>query len=545
MFCHKCGNKITEGAGFCHKCGVNVAGAHAQPTNEKLFDSGISANENMSGVPAKSEAFIQSYNTEGTVNLKIKVFCNGKHIGTINKGESITVPVTVDSLFEFKCAFRKTRIMVKAGKRSELKLDFEPSSGKLRVFDMQSGSYGAEQERLASSRKWWARFAIIIALIGVLGSIVINAVTSTEDSGRGSGTSAYVGQTGTESAPPLAGDDSELASEEQLIGVWVLTSTAYPDSPSFVQDVFMQDVLVQDDFAMYIEFSSNGWAYITIPNPDGDLVTIPLGRWSVRDDRLAIAQAALQGDVDVSTFTIAGNNLTIIDSAELISVFERVSTEDDATRRERAARPEDRDAGVGQGAAAETELDARLFGSWVEQGDFPAHVILARIFNPDGTGRGGDGPGYEFVWWTDGGVLTMDAHDYWGEWTDVFRYVIVGDTMTFTHADGWQRVYIRDDRNHLIHLDLIGRWTIGVFGDWLTIIFYDNGTGTIEIIEDGIFEEDQFIWEIWFGFGYTAQQLAIWAPNDLDAIDVLDFNIISNNRLELFFSEGPIIFNRE
>ena len=96
-----------------------------------------------------------------------------------------------------------------------------------------------------------------------------------------------------------------------------------------------------------------------------------------------------------------------------------------------------------------TNLDQRLFGTWVLQGDFPYWVILTRTFNPDGTGYWwGDGPTPdEFVWWTDGDVLTMDIYsaEFGATWIDVFRYEIVGDTLTFTDDDGWQRVYYRDD----------------------------------------------------------------------------------------------------
>ena len=31
MFCHKCGNKTTEGAGFCHKCGAKLMKNEAMP----------------------------------------------------------------------------------------------------------------------------------------------------------------------------------------------------------------------------------------------------------------------------------------------------------------------------------------------------------------------------------------------------------------------------------------------------------------------------------------------------------------------------------
>ena len=95
-----------------------------------------------------------------------------------------------------------------------------------------------------------------------------------------------------------------------------------------------------------------------------------------------------------------------------------------------------------------SSLDERLFGVWVEQGDFPEWVILTRGFNSDGTGFfWGDGPGYEFTWWTDGNVLTIEAYQEETDsaWIDIFRYEIDGDTMQFIHGDGWQRVYHRDD----------------------------------------------------------------------------------------------------
>ena len=89
MFCHKCGIKNAEDAAFCHKCGANIAGIQTAPTGEKLLNSDIVASAGRVHVHENSEAVIQSYNTEGTVNLKIKVFCNGQHVGTVNKGECV------------------------------------------------------------------------------------------------------------------------------------------------------------------------------------------------------------------------------------------------------------------------------------------------------------------------------------------------------------------------------------------------------------------------------------------------------------------------
>jgi len=112
--------------------------------------------------------------------------------------------------------------------------------------------------------------------------------------------------------------------------------------------------------------------------------------------------------------------------------------------------------GANQGAAVTQggNLDERLFGTWVEQLEgegVPDGLRLTRGFNPDGTGFWwGDGPGQVFTWRVDGNVLTMDIRcdDTNAEWTEIFRYEIVGDTLTFTHADGWQHVYHRDDGVH-------------------------------------------------------------------------------------------------
>ena len=180
MFCHKCGNKLPPDAAFCNKCGANVAMIQSSPviatetkSNEDMLNSSQGASVATSEMPEKSEAVITSYNTVGIAKMKIKVFCNGTHVGTLNKGESITVPIPMDSMLEFKCAFRKASIMVKAGMRTELQLEFNPSSGKLLVLDINSESYAEEQAKLTNSRKNWNKFAYAAILVAALGSIIM------------------------------------------------------------------------------------------------------------------------------------------------------------------------------------------------------------------------------------------------------------------------------------------------------------------------------------------------------------------------------------
>ncbi|MCL2187766.1 MAG: zinc-ribbon domain-containing protein [Defluviitaleaceae bacterium] len=134
-----------------------------------------------------------------------------------------------------------------------------------------------------------------------------------------------------------------------------------------------------------------------------------------------------------------GGDISIFhDNAELIwRIAESLTSEFSYTPQESVQNNEPAGQTVG--------LDVLLVGEWVEQGD-AAWLSLTRTFNPDGTGYWwGDGPGQTFTWWVEGNVLTMDVRceAFEDEWTDVFRYEIVGNTMTFTHADGWQRVYAR------------------------------------------------------------------------------------------------------
>lgn len=71
MFCHKCGNKITERAGFCHKCGAKLvveenthqaniehsvtqmASSAKMPLQASASPESVTAQENVEHIPAK------------------------------------------------------------------------------------------------------------------------------------------------------------------------------------------------------------------------------------------------------------------------------------------------------------------------------------------------------------------------------------------------------------------------------------------------------------------------------------------------------------
>jgi hypothetical protein len=47
-----------------------------------------------------------------------------KFVVTMEKNNSISVPIITDSILEFKCSFRKAKVSVRAGESRELKLEF-------------------------------------------------------------------------------------------------------------------------------------------------------------------------------------------------------------------------------------------------------------------------------------------------------------------------------------------------------------------------------------------------------------------------------------
>jgi len=93
-------------------------------------------------------------------------------------------------------------------------------------------------------------------------------------------------------------------------------------------------------------------------------------------------------------------------------------------------------------------LDERLFGFWVLEGDFPDGFDgfpITKEFYPDGTGRWPDDwREREFTWQVDGDTLTLDIRhpEENTEWTSVLQYGIIGDMLIIIDSgqqDTWHR----------------------------------------------------------------------------------------------------------
>jgi hypothetical protein len=142
--------------------------------------------------------------------------------------------------------------------------------------------------------------------------------------------------------------------------------------------------------------------------------------------------------------------------------------------------------GIGQGTIATAQggnLDERLFGVWLEpiEGDLDGRSFV-RAFYQDGTGFwGGDGPGQGFTWSVDGNTLTMNVycHMFGDEWIEIYQYQISGDTITFTHADGWQRVYHREAAHCTTTQE-----AIGVISPTGTNEVLFNGTPVLSLLDN-------------------------------------------------------------
>ena len=346
----------------------------------------------------------------------------------------------------------------------------------------------------SGNRKKIGIIAVIAALIPIIGVVAFFALRSGDDNGaalaRAPDSTAYVAQVETPENPALpepletaypASQEiqvalllyldhiNEIISEDTWPGdEWSTMALVYIDDddiPELVVDWGFtaggsRVVTVSDGELVYLHGSLGGISYIERQNiflrsggrmgyyhnviyaiVDGEFVILHEGHFTDMgsyswDDEDVTHEEYFDRLHAAFDFSIASNSR--VDSISAEEMIEKINALLDAELVQSGQAP----ATTGRA----NNLDERLFGAWVQQGDFPYWVILTRTFYPDGTGHlWGDGPGVTFTWHANGDVLTMDALDDFGnEWTDVLRYEIVGDTMTLTFEDGWQLVYLRE-----------------------------------------------------------------------------------------------------
>lgn len=107
--CPNCGKELSEDSIFCNSCG------------NRILDS-----EN-----TKKTITIFGYKEPFAINPSVKIYQNGKYIGSVNRNERFNLLLERDSLLEFKCSIRSTSINIPINNPQDIQLSFDRISGKL------------------------------------------------------------------------------------------------------------------------------------------------------------------------------------------------------------------------------------------------------------------------------------------------------------------------------------------------------------------------------------------------------------------------------
>ena len=388
MFCHKCGTKLLEGSAFCQKCGAKLSPPLPQAHTQTNVPS--SGNRQKKGIIAAIAVLIPVIGIVAFFALR-----------SGDEGETILATVPDAPAYE---------ALVETPENPALPEPLETA-------------YAASQE-------------IQVALLLYLEQI--NKVISDDTRSMADFSLIYIVDS---DIPQLVIDGPDTASGVQVYTVYNGELVELGGSLDGIFYIERQNIFLRTGGRM-------GYYHDIIYTIDGgSFVILHEGRWTepmypdmgtYTWDGEDVAHEEYFDRLNTAFDRSRASNSwdSAISSEEMI---EKINALLDAEFIQSDATP----ATTGRAI----NLDERLFGSWVEQGDFPYWVILTRTFYSDGTGDWwGDGPGMEFIWWVDGNVLTMDVrcNAFEDEWTEVFRYEIAGDNLTFTHNDGWQRVYLRD-----------------------------------------------------------------------------------------------------
>ncbi len=79
----------------------------------------------------KNNVIIHGYTAWYAVKPKIEIYVNGEMIGQVAYQDTFEFNVEEDSIVEFKCSIRKTKIKVYKDKKNEISLEFNRLLGTL------------------------------------------------------------------------------------------------------------------------------------------------------------------------------------------------------------------------------------------------------------------------------------------------------------------------------------------------------------------------------------------------------------------------------
>src|SRR5215218_9820784 len=105
MPCPECGNEVSDKAPACPRCGVPIF--------------------------RESKVVVHGYTQQFAINPKVEVFWNGISVGSVKKGERLTLDVDADGEIGFKSSFRKSSVRVQAGRVTNIKISWDRVTGKM------------------------------------------------------------------------------------------------------------------------------------------------------------------------------------------------------------------------------------------------------------------------------------------------------------------------------------------------------------------------------------------------------------------------------
>lgn len=103
--CPDCGKEVSDRAAACPQCGAPM---HTE-----------------------SKVVVYGYTQQFAVNPGVKVFWQGKLIGTAKRGDVLSFDIETDGEVEFKGMARKASRHVQAGRVNKIKLSYNRINGKL------------------------------------------------------------------------------------------------------------------------------------------------------------------------------------------------------------------------------------------------------------------------------------------------------------------------------------------------------------------------------------------------------------------------------
>ena len=103
--CPECATEVSDRAPACPKCGCPIR--------------------------VESKVVVYGDTQQFLVNPKVSVFWNGTPVGSVSKGESLTLNVLADGEISFKSSIRKASLRVSAGRVTNIKISWDRFTGKM------------------------------------------------------------------------------------------------------------------------------------------------------------------------------------------------------------------------------------------------------------------------------------------------------------------------------------------------------------------------------------------------------------------------------